>query len=308
MADLKRVTRFLGGFSLGLGLPQTFSPAAFARLIGVVDDEASRALTRVVGVRELAAGVGILTRRRPVGWVWARVAGDAMDLTLLGAALRTKAVRPNRVIAAMSAATGITVVDLLTAVGMSRADARQPHEYAEVRGAITVRQPRDQIYLFWQDFENLPTFMAHLQSVVVTGDGRSHWIAAAPAGRTVEWDAEIVEFVPNELVAWQSVRGADVENAGVVRFVDAPGGRGTEIHLEMRYSAPGGPLGSAIARLFGEDPGQQVRDDLRRFKQVVETGEVIRSEGTPEGTNARRLLRQRPAQPPPTPAGAGAQR
>jgi uncharacterized membrane protein len=167
-----------------------------------------------------------------------------------------------------------------------------------------VRRPRAEVYGFWQDFENLPTFMTHLDAVVVIGDGRSHWTAIGPAGRTVEWDAEIVEFVPDELIAWESLKGADVDNAGVVRFVDAPGGRGTEIHLDMQYSAPGGALGSTLAKLFGGDPGMQVQDDLRRFKQVVETGEVIRSEGTPEGTDARRLLRQRPAQPPPTPVGA----
>jgi uncharacterized membrane protein len=173
-----------------------------------------------------------------------------------------------------------------------------------VRGAITVRRPRAEVYLFWQDFENLPSFMAHLESVVVVSDGRTRWVAIAPGDRRVQWDAEVIEFVPDELIAWRSIKGGDVESEGVVRFVPAPGARGTEIRLDMRYSAPGGKAGRMVARLFGADPQQQVDEDLRRFKQVMETGEIVRSEGSPEGVDVRRLLRQRPAQPLPEPVGA----
>jgi uncharacterized membrane protein len=128
----------------------------------------------------------------------------------------------------------------------------------------------------------------------VIDDRRSHWKARGPAGKTVEWDAEIIDDRPNERIAWRSLEGADVENSGVVRFVKAPGGRGTEVHVEIRYSPPGGVLGAWLAKLFGEEPGQQVEDDLRALKQIMETGEVVRSEGTLGG---RRAL-QRPAQPP----------
>ena len=140
--------------------------------------------------------------------------------------------------------------------------------------------------------------MSHLESVQADGNGRSHWKAKAPAGMTVEWDAEITEDRPNELIAWRSV-GGQVDNSGSVRFVPAPGGRGTEVHVEMRFDPPGGVLGKWAAKLFGESPEQQVYDDLRHFKQVMETGEVVLSEGSFDGSR----IVQRPAQPPAAVAG-----
>lgn len=166
----------------------------------------------------------------------------------------------------------------------------------EVKAAVTVRRPRPEVYAFWWDLEGFPDFMIHLESVQLTGDRHSHWVATAPAGRTVEWEAEIVEERENELIAWRSLPGADVHNEGRVRFVDAPRGQGTEIHVELSYDAPAGAAGDLLAKLFGEQPEQQVKDDLRRAKQILETGEVVRSEGSPEGISARRQARQRPAQ------------
>ena len=125
--------------------------------------------------------------------------------------------------------------------------------------------------------------MTHLESVHVTGEGRSHWVAKAPGGTTVEWDAEITDDQPNRRIAWRSVEGADVQNAGSVRFEPAPGGRGTVVNVELRYSPPGGAAGVAIATLLGREPGQQIQDDLRRFKQMMEIGEVVTTEGQPSG-------------------------
>ncbi len=167
--------------------------------------------------------------------------------------------------------------------------------------AVTVNRPRDEVYRLWCDIEGFPRFMAHLVSVERAGDGRSRWRATAHGGRTVEWEAELVEDVPNERVSWRSLPGADVRNAGSVRFVPAPGDRGTEIHVELRYELPAGRVAALAAKAFGEDPTQQVKDDLRRFKQVAELGEVVRSEGSPEGVHAARTRRQRPAQPLPEP-------
>jgi uncharacterized membrane protein len=120
---------------------------------------------------------------------------------------------------------------------------------------------------------------------------------SAPFGKTVEWDAETVEDVPGERLAWRSLEGADFASSGVVRFVRVPGARGTEVHVELTYDQPGGKLGKALAKYFGEDPSQQLDDDLRRFKQVYETGEVVRSEGAPYGKRARKEFPQRPARP-----------
>ncbi len=174
----------------------------------------------------------------------------------------------------------------------------------QVKAAITVRRPVEEVYGFWRDLQNLPRFMYHLESVEVSGDGRSHWKAKAPIGK-VEWDAEVTEDRPNELIAWRALPGASVENSGTVRFRRAPSDQGTEIVLEMVYDAPGGAVGATLAKLLGEEPRQQVKDDLRRFKQVMETGEVVRSDGSPEGQHARRHLKQRPARPPSEPVGAG---
>ena len=163
-----------------------------------------------------------------------------------------------------------------------------------VKQVVTVDRSPDELYRMWRNFENLPRFMRHLESVQVTGTDRSHWKAKAPAGQTVEWDAEITEDRPNELIAWRSLAGADVENAGVVRFTPATGGRGTWVQVELEYAAPGGKAGALVAKLFGEEPEKQVYDDLRAFKQVMELGEVVLSEATIESTH----LGQRPGQPP----------
>ncbi len=166
-----------------------------------------------------------------------------------------------------------------------------------VNATITVDKPRDEVYAAWRDFDNFPAFMAHVESVETTSPLQSHWKVAAPAGRSVEWDAAIFDDKPGELIAWTSLEGAGVRNSGVVGFADAPGDRGTEIILQLDYDAPGGALGAALAKVFGEEPRQQVKDDLRRFKQLLETGEVVLSEGSPEGQTARRQLKQRAAQP-----------
>jgi uncharacterized membrane protein len=291
----------LGWFSIGLGLVQIAAPGWVARLVGVRDDDGNRTLLRAVGGRELGAGAALLTRPQPAGWLWARVGGDAMDLGLLGAALRSEDAERNRVAAATAAIAGITAVDLLAATRLSTARAAQESgapaaDALRVEKAITINRPPEEVYRFWRDFENLPRFMNHLESVRVTGDGRSHWQAKAPAGRSVEWDAEIADDRPNQLIAWRSLDGADVRNSGSVRFDRAPGDRGTEVKVTLDYAPPGGAVGATIAKLFGEEPERQLRDDLFRLKQVLETGEVVRAEGSPDGPR----LKQRPAQPMPS--------
>ncbi|MEA2574316.1 MAG: hypothetical protein QOH93_1614 [Chloroflexia bacterium] len=165
-----------------------------------------------------------------------------------------------------------------------------------VRKTVTINHSPEELYTFWHNFENLPRFMQHLESVQVSGNGRSHWKAKAPAGQTVEWDARVTEDEPNRLIGWQSLEGADVQNSGTVTFTPATGGRGTVVRVDMQYDAPGGPFGALIAKLFNEEPDQQVFEDLRAFKQVMETGEVVRSDATLAGTR----MVQRPGQPPET--------
>jgi len=293
----ERLAGFLGWVSIGLGLTSLLAPRGVARLIGARGDGTDRAILRLVGLQELACGIGILSNSRPTGWVWARVAGDAAHLTLLTGAMASGPPEPERMAAATAAIVGITAVDAYNALQLTRTPNPNVRETwtgpVEVHQTITINRPVEELYRYWRDFRNLPRVMTHLESVQADGDGRSHWRAKAPAGMTVEWDAEITEDRPNQLIAWRSV-GGQVDNGGRVRFVPAPGGQGTEVHVEMRYDPPGGALGHWFAKLFGESPEQQVYDALRHFKQVMETGEVVLSEGSFDGT---RIL-QRPAQPP----------
>jgi uncharacterized membrane protein len=144
-------------------------------------------------------------------------------------------------------------------------------EGIKIEHAVTIDRSPEELYRFWRNIENLPTFMKHLESVRVLNDGRSHWVVKAPAGKTVEWDAEIHNEIENELIAWRSLGGADINNAGSVHFRRLPNG-GTEVRLVMSYEPPFGRFGLEIAKLVGEDPAQQLRDDLWRFKQMMETG------------------------------------
>jgi uncharacterized membrane protein len=148
----------------------------------------------------------------------------------------------------------------------------------KVDQTITIDKSPEELYRFWYDLENLPRFMTHLQSVRVQGD-RSHWVAKGPLGTHVEWDAEIYNKNPNEMIAWRSLEGADVDSTGSVHFTPAPSGRGTEVRVVLKYNPLAGKLGAAIAKLLGEDPQQQIRDDLRRFKQLMETGEIATTAG-----------------------------
>jgi uncharacterized membrane protein len=293
------IARGLGVFSLALGVPQILAPGRMNRMIGVKDDAASRMWMRAVGVREIAAGVGIFSERRPKEWVWARVAGDTMDLALLGSALRSKSEHPGRTLAATGAVIGAFAADLVDSLRLRRGDDNQhtEDEPMQVKAAITVRRDREEVYEFGHDIERFPSFMAHLEEVRVTGERRSHWTLHGPLGMSVSWDVEITEDVPGERISWRSVEGSQVDGSGTVKFIPAPGDQGTEVHLELRYDMPGGGVGEMIAKLFGEEPAMQVKDDLRRFKQIVETGEVIRSDGSPEGQLNRRMLKQRPAHP-----------
>lgn len=174
---------------------------------------------------------------------------------------------------------------------------REDRTEMELTSSTTVTSPPEEVYALWRQLDRLPEFMAHLEEVRVTAPGRSHWRASAPFGKDVEWDAETTDDVPGQRLAWRSLEGADVPNAGEVRFVPAPGGRGTEVHVRLSYDLPGGALGKAVATYFGEEPSQQLDDDLRRFKQVLEVGEVVCSDGAPRGKHAREEFPQHPARP-----------
>jgi uncharacterized membrane protein len=159
-----------------------------------------------------------------------------------------------------------------------------------VEKVITINKPIDEVYDAWCDVTKLPGILSHLESVTDLGDGRSRWVVKAPLGHTVEWNAETMVDQENRVIAWRSIGDAEVPNVGAVHFHEASGGRGTEVRVRIEYNPPLGPIGATFAKLFGEEPSQQVEDDLRRFKQVLETGETATTAGQPRGGSQTSLM------------------
>jgi uncharacterized membrane protein len=151
----------------------------------------------------------------------------------------------------------------------------------EVKEIISVNKSPEETYRFWRDLEQLPRFMSHLESVQMKDGDRSHWVAKGPIGMTLEWDAATVEDQPNELISWQTLPDSNVQHAGEVRFSPVPGRRGTEVMVSFKYYPPGGIAGEAFAHLTNTLTEHQIREEIRRFKQVIETGEVATIEGQP---------------------------
>jgi uncharacterized membrane protein len=209
----------------------------------------------------IAAGAGLaaygLSRLKSNGWLYAGLGGLLLR-------------------------RGVTAhCDLYEAIGINtagtagdtRAALRGPRG-VNVLERVTINRPIELLYRFWRNLENLPQFMRHLDSVEKVTDTISHWRAKGPAGTIVEWDAEILNEIPDKLIAWRSLEGADVVSAGSVNFDSAGAGRGTRVTVHLQYSPPGGKVGAAIARLLGSDAETEIREDLRRFKQLLEAGEV----------------------------------
>jgi uncharacterized membrane protein len=182
-----------------------------------------------------------------------------------------------------------------TGHGTDSPNALIPHKQGvKVEKSFTIQRDRQELYDFWRNFSNLPRFMRHLESVTVLDDKRSHWVAKGPLGKDVEWDAEIINEIPGEMIAWRSTENADIPNTGSVWFKIEPSGRGTVVKVNLEYQPPAGALGALVAKLFGEEPNQQVRDDLRRFKALMEAGEIPTVEGQPQGNKQGHTVTQGP--------------
>ena len=284
----KRLAKGLGWFSIGLGLAELLAPRAIANISGVSNKHTG--LIRLYGLREIGAGITIFAQKHPTEGVWSRVVGDALDLASLGIAATNPEAKLGRVAFATANVLAVTALDVMCAMQLSSSSNRGIH----AKGTCIVNLPPEEVYNFWRDFQNLPRFMRHLESVEQIGEGRSRWKAKGPAGMDVEWEAMIVADVPGEVITWRSLENSDVDNAGAVRFEQAPGGRGTIVKVNIQYDPPAGVIGATVAKLFGEEPEQQLDDDLRRFKQVLEIGEVVVSDATLLGTG---YFQQRPARP-----------
>ncbi len=306
-ATTDALVKGLAAASLGLGVSEVLAPRKVAALAGVDDTGRSRSVIRALGLRECGHGAALLLG--PNKLVWTRVAGDVLDVGVLlaGVAKRRPGQRRRGTVSAIALA-GIGALDLYAALRTTRVNGSTGRHgnaprHRILRAAITVQREPQDVYTFWRELENLPAFMYHLKSVTAESAERSRWVANAPVGQQVQWDAQITEDQPGTRVAWESLPGSTVQNSGSVEFTAAPAG-GTEVHVTIAYHIPGGALGKAVATILGESPEQQVNDDLRRLKQLLETGQVLRSDGSPEGTAAIRQMHQRPAQPHPAEKGS----
>jgi uncharacterized membrane protein len=218
----------------------------------------------------IAAGAGLaaygLSRLKSNGWLYAGV----------GALLVRRGVTAHCDLYDVIGVNTVGVAD------DTRAALRGPRGI-NVLESVTINQPIELLYRFWRNLENLPQFMRHLESVEKVTDTISHWRANGPAGSVVEWDAEIFNEIPNKLIAWRSLEHSDVVSAGSVNFDEAGADRGTRIRVRLQYSPPGGKIGGAVAKLLRRDAATEIREDLRRFKQLLEAGEVATTEGQPRG-------------------------
>jgi uncharacterized membrane protein len=287
----------LGLFVLGLGIAKLLAPRAVSQKSGV---EAHPALFLASGALNVASSINILNGGKPAALGLARVGCIALESTLLGQAASSAVSRERRQRIRLSALIigAAAVCDVMTAVQQGSRQKMGEHRTASgalsIERCITVNKTPEECYAFWRNFDNFGRFMQHLASVHSTSDTHSIWRARAPMGAIVEWEAEVTVDQPGELLAWHSLEGADVDNAGTVRFEHAPGGRGTIVRVDLQYSPPAGVAGAMIAKLFGEEPAVQVDDDLRHFKQLIETGEITTTVGQPAGPRSpiARLLRK----------------
>ena len=199
---------------------------------------------------------------------WGAIVGGSA-LAVFGASRRSKTG------AALAAAGG------LLAFGGTRISSFPRDLHAEA--TFTINVSPEEAYRFWSNFENLPRFMSHLESVRVLGDRRSEWTMRGPLQMRAKWTAQIVDQRENQWIVWRSDPDSTVPNNGSVQFRKAPGNRGTEVTVAIQYAPPAGPIGKAIASIFGKNPQHVVREDLRHFKQLVEAGEIATTVGQPHG-------------------------
>ena len=276
--ESQRLAERLGYLSLGAGLAQVAAPRLVAWLTGAQPLQAHKRVMRAVGIRELTVGAGLISANTTSPWLWARAAGDVLDLAMLGAGLASGKVGRRRRLLAIGVVATVTAVDVVAGRRIAAAEGTRSDSSTRthLRAFTTIRCEPEEAYRYWRNFENFPSFMNHVDSVQVIGDTLSHWRVKGPAGSHLEWDAEIIRDDPSSLISWQALPGAAISHQGGVRFREAPGGQGTEVSLDIVYSQPAGIAGGIVATVLGEHPQQQVSEDLRRFKLLVESGLATR--------------------------------
>lgn len=274
-----------GWVSIGKGIAQLAAPRSVARVFGIRDTRATRIAIRVLGAHELVAGVGLASGRRKDLWMHARVTADFLDVALLSLSyLSPSARRGSRVPTSLLTIAGVTALDIIGTRAIEQSDEetrpRAPTaDFVTVSASISIDRPAAEIYAFWRDFQNLSRFMSNVESVRILDDVHSRWVVSA-LGKSIHWDASITEDRSGELIAWRTQQGADIAHEGRVRFTAAPGGRGTDVSVKLRIRPPAWPLGRQLANLATAVPRNEIKSDLRRLKQVIELGAVVRSDAS----------------------------
>ena len=263
----------LGWFSLGLGSTQLIAPGALNRLIGAPDDPHSRFWQRVVGVQELSAATGILGRRQLPAWLWGRTAGDVLHMTMVARTYGRPGARPVRLTATLVSLAGTLAADAYASARISsKSTMTSQGTRRKATASITVYAPVDVVQERWREFEERGGD-ARLGPIELVGD-------ASPGS-----------------ITWRTGDSAGASASGRALFSALAHDRGTEVRLELEYRTLGGAVGAAVQKIMGDDPHQMAQDDLRRFKQLVEAGEIARSDGAPTGHTAEAQPKQRPARP-----------
>lgn len=278
-----RLGRGVGWTSLGLAAAQLIAPGALLRLLGIGPSRRAAAIVRLLGVGKLGAGLGVLLApRRPLPLA-VRAAHDVVELGLAGFAGRHLSA-PRR----LAGALAIGGVGVLDGAAARRAQQTFGGEAPTVMYSVTINRPPAEVYAFFRRFERLPRFMDYLEEVRELDARRSRWVARLPGGRPVTWEARIVDDIPGELIAWEALEGSRIATRGRITFARTPGRDMTEVRVEMQLG-PRGHASAVLARAFAKP---EVKGDLRRLKQVLETGEVLVSDASAHtGTH--------PAQPDP---------
>ncbi|HEY0686429.1 MAG TPA: SRPBCC family protein [Steroidobacter sp.] len=282
-AQRPALDRSLGWFSVGLGVAELLAPKTVGRMIGVGDQST---LLRMCGMRELVSGVGLLSGRAPATFAMSRVVGDVMDLALLGASLRSPDSNPTRVAATATAVASVAALDLYASKVDVRSSFAEATQDVPITASLMINSPPEQVYAYWRKLENLPRFMTHLDSVKELDEKTSEWLAHAPGGVKLQWRSEIVEDEPGRFISWNTCPGSQINHCGSVRFESPPGGKGTLLKIEIYYGLPGGPMAAKVGQLISNGPEAMVMEDLRRLKQLIETGEIATTRGQPSGTRS----------------------
>jgi uncharacterized membrane protein len=270
----------LGWLSVGLGVAALLAPRKISRLSGIRNHAG---LMQLIGVRELVSGAGLLTQPDKTPWLWARVVGDALDLAVLATSHSQSNRGRTRALGTATVLAAITAADVAASLKQSNVRWRSGAPDVYLERSIIVNKTPQECYVYWRDLRNVSKFTRRLENVTPLQAGRSRLTLKGPGGVKFEWTVELIEDTPGQRLRWRSEEGATLKHAGSANFRAAPGNRGTMVTLAIHYCAPGGSVGSALARFLGPDPFGEIGEDLRRFKQLIETGEIPTTVGQPSG-------------------------